>query len=261
MGFLDRFVGKKPATPAAPAPGNYKVQVLLPFAAQLDPAAIHAHLRKWRPDIDLIGRDPQLFGLAIPTGDVMPIFAHVMAAPVDAFPDELHDSLAWSQPFRERHAAVAMATGSIVIAMPFDGRHPHAVQMLALLAVLDTVLVSFEELAEAAVIHWMPAQSLMPFDRYRMLRKALGPSGPAVNVRMAKVGGAAGEMFADTIGLAPLGLPDLQTRFGADRDPNEVAMRLMQLARAQFMGEDLDASVTPAPYLAPPERETLTVAL
>jgi hypothetical protein len=261
MGFLDRVLGKKPAAPVAPPVGNYKVQVLLPFAARLDPAAVLDGLRGWRGDIDLIGRDPQLFGVAIPAGDMMPIFAHVMTAPGDAFPDAIERALISSQTFEERHAAVAMATDSIVVATSFDGRHPRGVLLLSLLAVLDTVLVQLGELAGAAVIHWMPAQSLVTFDRYRALRKTLGPSGPAVNVRVAKVGGSPGEMFADTLGLAALGLPDLQTRFGADRDPNYVALRLMQLARLLFLDQEPDAAVAPAPYLAPPARDTLTVRL
>jgi hypothetical protein len=261
MGFLDRVLGKKVAAPVAPPVGNYKVQVLLPFAPQLDPAAVLANLRGWRPDIDLIGRDPQLFGVAIPAGSELPVFAHVMAAPGDAFPDAIERALISSQTFEQRHAAVMMATDSVVIATSFDGRHNRGILLLSLLAVLDTVLVQLGELAEAAVIHWMPAQSLVPFDRYRALRKALGPSGPAVNVRVAKVGGEPGQMFADTLGLAALGLPDLQTRFSADRDADEVALRLMQLARCLFMDQSLDAAVAPAPYLAPPARETLTVRL
>ena len=257
MGILDRVLGKKPSPPVSPPVGNYKVQVLLPFAPQLDPAAILAHIRKWRPDIDLIGRDPQLFGLAIPAGDVMPIFTHVMAAPAEAFPEALDRVVGCSQAFKL--STLTLATDSIVIATSFDGRHPRAILLLSLLAVLDTVLIQLGELAETAVIHWMPAQSLVPFDRYRALRKTLGPSGPAVNVRVANVGGAPGEMFADTLGLAALGLPDLQTRFTSDRDPDEVVVRLMQLALLLFMEQSLDAAVTPAPYLAPPARETLTV--
>jgi hypothetical protein len=263
MGFMDRVLGKKATPPhgavVAPAAGNYRVQVLLPHAPRLDPRAIHAHLRTWRADVDLIGDNANVFGLAIPTGEPMPIFAHVMAAPADAYGEALRDALTWSQTFRDRHAAVARANASIVVATAFDRRRNRAVQLLSLLAVLDTVLVSLDdELADAAVVHWMPAQSLLPLERYRMLRQELGPSGPAVNVRIAKVGGTAGEMFGDTLGLAALGLPDLQTRFAADRDPNEIAMRLMHLAKALFMDQDLDVAVQPAPYLAPPERDTLT---
>ncbi len=263
MGFLDRVLGKSaPRAVSAPAPGSYRVQLLLPYAARLDPSAIHAHLRTWRADIDRIGDDPSVFGFAIPTGEPLPIVTHVMDAPVDAHGEALHDALTWSQTFRDRHAAVARAGASIVVATAFDRRRNRAVQLLSLLAVIDTVLVSLgDELADAAVVHWMPAQSLLPFGRYRMLRKELGPSGPAVNVRIAKVGGAAGEMFGDTLGLAALGLPDLQTRFAADRDPNEIALRLMQLARCLFLEQDLDAPIAPAPHLAPPARDTLTVQL
>jgi hypothetical protein len=265
MGLLDRLTGRKPPTttpPPALEQASFRVQILLPRAPSLDPSAIHVHLRSWRDDVGLIGGDPSLFGLAIPAGGPLPIFVHVFTAAPDAFAAPLRDALTWTQTWRERAAAVARARASVVLAMPIDAHQPHAVQLLALLAVLDTVLVSLDERdAEQAIVHWMPAQQLLPFARYRMLRKELGPSGPAVNVRIANVGGAPGEMFADTLGLAALGLPDLQARFRRDeREPNEVAMRMLLLARQLFLGEELDGAA-PAPWLAPPERATLTITL
>jgi hypothetical protein len=240
----------------------YRVQLLLPRAPSLVPAAIHAHLLRWRSDVGLIGGDPSLFGLAIPAAGPLPIFVHVFTAAPDAFAAPLRDALTWTQTWRDRQAAVARARASVVLAMPIDARQPHAVQLLSLLAVLDTVLVSLDERdVEQAIVHWMPAQQLLPFERYRMLRKELGPSGPAVNVRIANVGGAPGEMFADTLGLAALGLPDLQARFHRDaREPEEVAMRLLLLARQLFLGEELDGAA-PARSLAPPDRDALTISL
>jgi len=66
-------------------------------------------------------------------------------------------------------------------------------------------------------------------------------------------------MLADTIGFAPLGLPDLQARFRT-RDPNEVALHLMLLAKRVFAGEKLDRAAEER-HLAPPARDTLTIAL
>ena len=239
---------------------SYRVQILLPRARKLEPEAIHAKLRTWRGDIDRIGDDPQVFGFLIPAAGELPIVIHVFTAAVDAFEAQLRDALTWTQTWRERRDAVAACRSSIVLSMPIDRAQPYAIHLLSFLAVLDTILVSLGERdCEASILHWMPAQQLLPFKRYRMLRTELGPSGPAVNVRIANVGGASGEMFADTLGLAALGLRDLQTRF-AGRDPNEVAMRMLLLARQSFMGEALDGAA-PAPWLAPPERDTLTIRL
>lgn len=265
MGLLDRLTGKRPPTappPVATDADAYRVQVLLPRAPALDATAIHARLRGWRDDLDLVASVPAMFTLAIPAGGALPILINVFTAAPDAFAAPLRDALTWTQTWRERKEAVARCRASVVVSMAIDRAQPAPVRLLSLLAVLDTVLTSLDERdVDACVLHWMPAQQLLPFARYRMLRKELGPSGPAINVRVANVGGAPGEMFADTLGLAALDLPDLQTRFRvSDREPGEVAMRMLLLARQAFLGEPLDGAA-PAPYLAPPERETMTIAL
>jgi hypothetical protein len=94
----------------------------------------------------------------------------------------------------------------------------------------------------------------------RLLRTELGPCGPAVNVRIANATGRPGELLADTIGLAALGLPDLQIVF-SQRDPAEVASRLRGLVRNVFVGDRLDCGWVEETSFVPPERDALTLQL
>jgi hypothetical protein len=91
--------------------------------------------------------------------------------------------------------------------------------------------------------------------QYQLLRTECGP---AVNVRIANATGRPGELLADTIGLAELGLPDLQIVF-SDRDPSEVARRLRSYVRRLLVGERLDCAWIEEVSLVPPERDALTL--
>src|SRR4051794_28591978 len=101
MGLLDRLTGKKPPTvpppPVATDVDAYRVQILLPRAPALDANAIHAHLRGWRDDVDLVASVPAMFTLAILAGGALPILINVFTAAPDAFAAPLRDALTWTQ--------------------------------------------------------------------------------------------------------------------------------------------------------------------
>jgi PAS fold len=92
-------------------------------------------------------------------------------------------------------------------------------------------------------------------------RMAFGPTGPAINVRVAPAG--PGRLLADTLGLPVLGLPvlglpDLQVVF-TDQDPAEVAFQLLSNARRVFVGDSLDVGWIEESSLYPPLRNALTL--
>jgi hypothetical protein len=150
---------------------------------------------------------------------------------------------------------------SVVVAMTAHRPVNHASLLLAFLSVLDTVLFTLDDhICESAVLHWLPSKQVMAVERYRMLRTELGPCGPAVNVRIASAGDRPGELLADTIGLSVLGLPDLQIVFH-DRDPADVSVQLLGLARRMFVGDRLDCAWTEESALVPPVRDALTLQL
>lgn len=240
-----------------PPPPRYVVQVLLPEPANLDPAVVHGQLRAWRDDVQLIsGQGRDHFGFAIPTHD-LPLLAHVFPALPDAYASQLDDALQWSPTWPERFAAVARCRSSLVVSMVAHRAINHATMLLAFLSVLDTVLASVNDL-RPTVLHWLPAQRVMPFSTYRLLRMELGPCGPAINVRIAPIGDRTA--VADTVGLADLGLPDLQT-LATEQDPAALAFRLVKLARSMFVGDKLDCTWVEEASYSPPTRDALTVQL
>jgi hypothetical protein len=242
---------------STPPPPRYAVQVLLPEPAVLDPAVVHGQLRAWREDVQLIGGlYGKHFGFAIPTQD-LPLLAHVFTAAPDAYAAQLDEALQWSPTWHERYEAIARCRSSLVVSMVSHRAINHATMLLAFLSVLDTVLGSVDDL-RPSVLHWIPAQRVMPFSTYRLLRMELGPCGPAINVRIAHVGER--DTVADTVGLAELGLPDLQT-LATGRDPAALTFRLVNLARSMFVGDKLDCVWVEEASFSPPSRDVLTIQL
>jgi hypothetical protein len=233
---------------------KYTVQVLLPCEVLLDARELHARLREWRPDVEQLGTR-MLY--AIPTGD-LPLLVHIFPAFLDTFANELCDALTWSPAWRWDDLA-QRCPHSIAIAMVAQRPINHASMLLAFLAVLDAMLFALDaQIRDRAVLHWVPAQQLMTFDHYRLLRTELGPCGPAVNVRVTNATGRPGELVADTVGLAELGLPDLQTVFRG-RDPGAVIRELREYVRAVFVGERIDQPWIEEAAMLPPERDAITL--
>src|SRR5687767_2119193 len=133
---------------------RYTVQLLLPSAVWIQPEALHARLREWRPDVEHLG-SRLLF--AIPTND-LPLLVHVFPTYLDTYATELCDALTWSPAWRWEELA-QRCPHSIAIAMTAQRPLNHASLLLAFLAVLDTLLFSLEPaVRDRAVLHWIPAQ-------------------------------------------------------------------------------------------------------
>jgi len=239
----------------------YQVQVLLKRWSALEAARIVGALRAWRSDVALVSSTVSELVVNIPTED-LPLRAAIFHALPDDYAEPLQHSLAWSPAWQEPWPVTAKrCPASIVIAMAAPRPLNYSSRLLAFLALLDAVLFSLDEAdRKDAVLHWIPAQQLMTFDHYVALRTHLGPCGPAVNIRVANATGRPGELLADTIGLAELGLPDLQIVF-SDRDPAEIILRLRLLVRGMLAGERLDCSWIEETAFVPPARDALTLQL
>jgi hypothetical protein len=238
----------------------YTVQILLPRPVRLDPRELHRRLRAWRHDVELLTSGGQL-AFMIPTND-LPLLISIFEALPEAYAAPLCDALTWTPWWHERWDDIAeRCPTSIVVELTVQRPINYACMLLAFLATLDAVLATLdEETRIGAVLHWIPAQQLLTIERYRALRIDHGPCGPAVNVRIANVTGRPGELFADTIGLAELGLPDLQLVF-SDRDPAEISLRLRLMVRSMFVGDRLDCGWIEEASFVPPERDALTLQL
>jgi hypothetical protein len=242
------------------ATAPYTVQILSPRAVQLEPLELLRRMRAWRPDVGLV-RGGDRLTLRIPTND-LPLLVSIYEAPPEAYAAPLCDALTWTPWWHERWDDIAArCPTSIVVELRVQRPINYASMLLAFLAVLDAVLASLDEEDRlGAVLHWIPAQQLLTIERYRALRIDHGPCGPAVNVRIANATGRPGELLADTIGLAELGLPDLQLVFSG-RDPAEVMLRLRLMVRSMFVGDRLECGWIEEASFFPPERDALTLQL
>jgi hypothetical protein len=237
----------------------YSIQLLLPRWIALDAVSLLIALRRWRGDISLATCNAEHVTISIPTGD-LPLYVQLFHTEPEDYADELIDALAWSPAWHERWEDTARrCPASVVLAMTAQRPINYASMLLSFLAVLDTWLASIDaDDRERIVLHWMPAKQLLTYHQYQFLRTELGPCGPAVNVRVANATGRPGELLADTVGLAELGLPDLQILF-SDRDPADMVRRLRAYVRSVFVGERLDCAWIEEASLVPPERDALTL--
>jgi hypothetical protein len=88
---------------------------------------------------------------------------------------------------------------------------------------------------EASAIHWLPSQRLVePASYLASVVHGAPLRDSAVNVRLFRIAdGEPDECVMDTLGLAPLGLPDLQCHF-AGLDPGAIADLLLAYAAYCF---------------------------
>jgi hypothetical protein len=109
------------------------------------------------------------------------------------------------------------------------------------LALFQAALASTLEIVPCEGIHWVPTQQVIEPRRY--LAEIDNPDVPnffigALNVRFFNVSGSEGEMLMDTLGLAALGLPDLQCHFRS-LEAKEVARVLHNTALYVFENGDV----------------------
>ena len=238
----------------------YSVQILVPRAVHLKPRSLHRRLWAWRHDVELVLGEGR-FSFLIPTND-LPLRVTIFEAAPEAYAAPLCDALTWTPFWHERWDDIAArCPTSIVVEMKAQRPIHYAGMLLAFLAVLDAVLASLDEEDRlGAVLHWIPAQLLLTIERYRALRSDHGACGPVVNVRIANATGRPGELLADTVGLAELGLPDLQLVF-TEQDPAAIILRLRLMVRSMFVGDRLECGWIEEPSFFPPVRDALTLQL
>jgi uncharacterized protein DUF4261 len=102
------------------------------------------------------------------------------------------------------------------------------------LSLFQQVVRAVLDVVPCLAIHWTPTQQIL--DPAEYLRSLADPAYPdffagGVNVRFFRISspGQEGDMLMDTLGLAALGLPDLQCHFRL-LDPNDVSNLLYNTA-------------------------------
>jgi hypothetical protein len=212
--------------PLAPAAPNV-VQLLLARSFRPEPGALLRALREAVGQVDelaMAGIDDS-WAFAYPRPGIDEPSSHLvskvdLAAIQPGFEPALQQTWGWPA------AREVVARSGAAIALS-DRATGDLKERLALFQrVVRVLIVQFPVVA----IHWLASQRIVdpvaylePDPKHPLLQ------GP-VNVRMFRVENSdRGEIVMDTLGLAPLGLPDLEHRYSGV-EPNLVAPRLFQYA-------------------------------
>lgn len=109
------------------------------------------------------------------------------------------------------------------------------------LALFQNALAAVLEVIPTLAIHWQPTQHVVAAQRFLEAYKQGGMplfATGSLNVRMFRVGDSGDDMIMDTLGLAALGLPDVQCHFHG-LDPAKVASVLGSTAYYQYEEGDV----------------------
>ena len=255
----------------------YAVELLCEAPPRIEAKELLARMRDRIGAAGLVDPDPRTAGLnfhfpqhrvpfkneSVPVQVVVGLLHH----PVDdrALSAALEQSWDWSG----AREAVAMHRVSVVVSDLLASQLPYKER----LDLFQQALLATLEVVPAMGILWRPCGRLVDPTAYRRSHRD-GPKkdplfGP-VNVRLFPED-EEGEVVMDTMGLAALGLPDLQCRFKGV-DPNAVAGLLHGAARYVYEKGDVldDGHTVPAPKggkwtcwrrpaIAPPARPAIEI--
>ena len=224
---------------------TYGVELLYRQAPKLTKPTVLKALRKRCPNVQPL--DPSekddLLAFVHPDHPVelrdATVAAQILIAQTEQTitPLTLQPALQQSWNFPQARDAVKGATASIL----FTDVMAAGLDPQARLDVFTRSLLGFLELAPPEAIHWRPSQQIVNPIAYLHAAKespaALFFKG-AVNVRLFNIQGAAAETVMDTLGLAALGLPDLQCHF-RNLEPGDVARTLYNLSLYIFQQGDV----------------------
>ncbi len=231
-------------------PSSYSVQLFYECEPRLDKDVLLAQLQKncgtvevkyeggpvfWFDFDDFKARsqfffrpDPQPGEQVMEGGDI-PYRCSVSAPGPALTMEDLETSLSQTRDWPEAAAVLSTCKSMIVVSDMLANRHDHRVR----LAVFQKVVGSLLGITPCAAIHWIPSLRVVKPEYFLLSQQphsSLSPSYGAINVRLFEVEGAdPGTLCMDTMGLASLGMPDVQF-VGAGFDPEVVAGALYDAA-------------------------------
>jgi hypothetical protein len=235
-------------------PATYSVQLFYEREPRLDKDALLTQLRKNCGTVELKDESDsvflfdfhdfkariQYFSRPDPQPDEQPIgggdipYQCSISGPGQALAmEDLETSLSQTRDWPEGKAVLSACKAMVVVHDLMANWHDHRVR----LAVFQKVVRTLLELNPCEAIHWIPSLRVVNPEAF-LLSQQPGPSHcptySAFNVRFFEVeGGAPGEFCMDTMGLATLGLPDVQF-IGSGCDPADVADALYHTANLVF---------------------------
>lgn len=219
----------------------YSVELLYPQSPPLDADTLSTRVRNYCPQSEaadsggkppiLISHKDHLVPIDVRTDGgsaSVPARTVVMPSETVANVGMLHESLSQTRDWDDAVAALAQSTRRVVVSDLFAKDLPARER----LALFEAVVLGIIEAARPAAIHWKPAGKLV--DPSALLR-ASGSSSvdalpqAAINVRLFRIARSDEDLLMDTLGLASLGLPDMQVLFHG-MEPGRVAAHLYAVA-------------------------------
>ena len=225
---------------------TYGVELLFPERPILDFVRMASQLQERDAGIEVVqGATPGSNGLTIAHRDhlvsyddgTMPAQAMIALATEPAKTSERDRALEQTWDWDEARDAVTGCSWSVLVTDFLASGFEYHTRLKLFHTILEGVLTAVTPKA----ILWHPSQRIVNPATYVATRRRANPDplGPAINVRLFRVEGRApGEMVMDTLGLAALGLPDLQCHF-LDLEPGAVAGILYSTAEYLFMHGDI----------------------
>jgi hypothetical protein len=239
---------------------TYNVELICSRVPTISKAELFAALRKRCPQVQPLDGDVEQGPLAFVHPD------HVVqyqdkAAPAQTFiaiaaaapkVEKLEAALSQTWDFDGARAAVEQATSTVLVSdLMASSLEPQA-RLRLFLNVLAAVL----EVVPCEAIHWVPSGRIVGAQKFVAAfaenDAAVLASGP-INVRLFNITSSPGDLVMDTLGLAALGLVDLQCHFRA-LEPSAVAHVLYNTAIYIFEQGDVIEDGHTVPGIAPDQR-------
>lgn len=224
---------------------TYGVELLYVKPPALPKDALLAALRRRSPSAAPLDEDGKAGLLAFVHPDHMVelqdarIPAQTFIAVLEKAPaaEAIESALQQSWNFAEARQVVAACTASVLVTDLMSSSLPYKER----LDLFSRSLMAVIETARPDAIHWRPTQQIV--DPETWMRAAAESDtarffAGAVNVRFFNISGSDGDMLMDTVGLAALGLPDLQCHFRG-LEPDAIARLLHNLALYLFENGDV----------------------
>lgn len=218
----------------------YSVELLYPQSPPLDADTLASRVRNYCPLAEaadsggkppiLISHKDHLVPIDVSVDGAPSVPARTVVMPTEAVSNVgvLHESLAQTRDWDDAVEALAQSTKRVVVSDLLAKDLPARER----LALFEAVVLGIIEAARPTAIHWKPAGKLV--DPAALL-KASGSSSidalpqAAINVRLFRIARSNDDLLMDTLGLASLGLPDMQVLFHG-MEPSRVAAHLYAVA-------------------------------
>ncbi|MFZ5895198.1 MAG: DUF4261 domain-containing protein [Myxococcota bacterium] len=231
---------------------TYGVELLCESSPNIEKAALLEAVKRYCPDAKLLDPNPAtpLLALVHPKHHVRLADAVVPAQTLIAQADKplkretCEQALNQTWEFADARAKVEISTTSVLVTDVMSS----SLEYRQRLALFHDCLRGVLDYVPCAAIHWRPSGRIVDPSAWRRDYDAGDPAqrffAGAVNVRLFNVqneaGKSPGELVMDTLGLAALGLVDLQCHFQG-LDPGDVARVLYNTAWYLFCEGDVIA--------------------